>query len=114
MVDRDRRDSGRAVAPLIVPPDAIRIDTTGISEEQVINRIVETVRRGVYTGCIGWYGRDGSAELSIAIRTLVLEGGFARIHAGGGIVIDSDPLLEQEECLGKVRGLVEGLGGEFT
>jgi cytidylate kinase len=46
MVDRDRRDSGRAVAPLIVPPDAIRIDTTGISEEQVINRIVETVRRG--------------------------------------------------------------------
>jgi cytidylate kinase len=46
MLDRDRRDTGRAVAPLIVPPDAIHIDTTGLSEEEVISRIVQTVRRG--------------------------------------------------------------------
>ena len=46
MLDRDRRDSGRAVAPLIVPPDAIHIDTTGISQEDVITRIVDTVRGG--------------------------------------------------------------------
>jgi cytidylate kinase len=45
MLDRDRRDTGRAVAPLIVPADAIRIDTTGVSQEEVVNRIVETVQR---------------------------------------------------------------------
>ena len=44
MLDRDRRDTGRAVAPLIVPPDAVRIDTTGLSQEEVIAQIVETVR----------------------------------------------------------------------
>ena len=44
MLDRDRRDTGRAVAPLIVPPDAIRIDTTGMSQEEVIGRIVLTVQ----------------------------------------------------------------------
>lgn len=46
MIDRDRRDTGRAVAPLIVPPDAIHIDTTGVSQEEVITRIVDIVRRG--------------------------------------------------------------------
>ena len=46
MLDRDRRDTGRAVAPLIVPPDAIRIDTTGMTQEEVIERIVGKVREG--------------------------------------------------------------------
>lgn len=44
MLDRDRRDTGRAVAPLMVPPDAMRIDTTGMTQDQVVNRIVGTVR----------------------------------------------------------------------
>ena len=46
MLDRDRRDAGRAVAPLIEPEDAIRIDTTGLSQEEVIERIVGRVRPG--------------------------------------------------------------------
>ncbi len=47
MIDRDRRDTGRAVAPLIVPADAVHIDTTGISQEEVIDRIVAAVRAGM-------------------------------------------------------------------
>lgn len=47
MIDRDRRDTGRAVAPLIVPPDAVKLDTTGLSQEQVITQIVATVQAGV-------------------------------------------------------------------
>lgn len=46
MLDRDRRDTGRAIAPLTVPADAFRIDTTGMTQDQVVNRIVGTVRGG--------------------------------------------------------------------
>ena len=79
---------------------------------EIIDRI-ENLRRGPYTGAIGWFGRDGGARLNVAIRTLVLEGGHARIHGGGGIVIDSDPASEWEESVVKVRALLAGLGGEI-
>ena len=72
---------------------------------------LETLRRGVYTGSIGFLGFDGRACLNIAIRTLVLEDGYARIHGGGGIVIDSDPEAEWAESVVKVKGLLDGLGG---
>jgi aminodeoxychorismate synthase component I len=71
---------------------------------------LEPVRRGVYTGAIGWLGWDGALDLSIAIRTFVVTGGEAYFHAGGGIVADSDPAAEYEETLAKALGLVRALG----
>lgn len=50
MLERDRRDTRRAVAPLIVPDDAIRIDTSAMTQEQVIDQIVRTVRAGERPG----------------------------------------------------------------
>jgi len=60
--------------------------------------------RGPYTGVIGWFGADGSARFSIAIRTAVVTGGRIEFRVGAGIVADSDPAAEYEETLDKAAG----------
>ncbi|MCX6908512.1 MAG: aminodeoxychorismate synthase component I [Verrucomicrobia bacterium] len=70
---------------------------------------LEPSARGVYTGAIGYLGFNGVADLNIAIRTMVYENGVVHFHAGGGIVADSEPALEYEETLHKVRGMVQAL-----
>ncbi|MDK1011622.1 MAG: anthranilate synthase component I family protein, partial [Actinomycetota bacterium] len=64
---------------------------------------LEPVARGVYTGCIGIVGVDGSCEWNIAIRTIVCDAGRALVQVGGGIVADSDPAAEYRETLDKAR-----------
>lgn len=71
---------------------------------------LEGVRRGVYCGAIGYLAFSGTLDLNIAIRTLVVRGGWAYFHAGGGIVAGSDPEAEYAETLAKARGLVRALG----
>lgn len=71
---------------------------------------LEPVRRGVYTGAIGYIGLDGRIDLNIAIRTAVVRDGSAHFHAGGGIVADSDPALEWAESIAKGRGIARALG----
>lgn len=71
---------------------------------------LEPVRRGVYTGAIGWVDGRGNAEWNIAIRTMTVKGGRVYFHAGGGIVADSDPAAEYEETLAKAAGMLEALG----
>lgn len=71
---------------------------------------LEPVRRGVYTGAIGWVDGQGNAEWNIAIRTLVAVGGQVYFHVGGGIVADSDPAAEYRETLDKARGMLRALG----
>lgn len=78
---------------------APKIRTMEIIEE------LEPVRRGVYTGSIGWIGYDGDMELNIAIRTMVCKDGIAHVQAGAGIVIDSDPKAEYKESLKKAAAL---------
>jgi anthranilate/para-aminobenzoate synthase component I len=75
---------------------------------------LERVRRGVYTGSIGFIAPDASMDLSVAIRTVVLSNRVAHVFGGGGIVIDSLPESEYDESLVKVRGLIDLLGGGFT
>jgi anthranilate synthase component 1 len=72
---------------------------------QIISEL-EDYRRGIYAGAVG-YHLPASAELDtcIAIRTLWLRDGVARLQAGGGIVADSDPAAEHDECLAKLRAL---------
>ncbi len=70
---------------------------------------LEPVARGVYTGAIGYIRFDGSMDLNIAIRTMVVKGGAAYFHVGGGIVADSDPGLEYEETLHKGAGMAAAL-----
>ena len=66
---------------------------------------LEESPRGIYCGSIGWMAPDGDAGFNVAIRTLEIEGGSARLGLGAGIVADSDPMAEWRECLAKARFL---------
>lgn len=72
---------------------------------------LETARRGLYTGAIGWLGHDGSLRLSMAIRTLTFRGERGHYFTGGGIVSDSDPRAEVEETRWKARQLASLVPG---
>jgi para-aminobenzoate synthetase component 1 len=72
-----------------------------------IIRELELSPRGVYCGSIGFLSSCGRADSNIAIRTLTASNGRLSCAAGGGIVADSDPAAEHEECLSKVRLLLE-------
>jgi anthranilate synthase component 1 len=72
---------------------------------EIINEL-EPDRRGIYAGCIGYFGANGSMDTCIAIRTAVIKDGTMYVQAGAGIVYDSDPQSEYRECLAKARGLM--------
>jgi para-aminobenzoate synthetase component I len=95
----DEFDLIRASFPGGTITGAPKVRTMEIIEE------LEPVRRGIYTGSIGWIGFNGDMELNIAIRTLVAKDGHAHVQAGAGIVIDSNPAWEYEESLKKARAL---------
>lgn len=76
---------------------------------EIIDRL-EGEARGPYSGAIGWLGPGGACDLSVAIRTIVLEGERARIGAGGAIVTLSDPEDEYEEMLLKASAVLRALG----
>lgn len=76
---------------------------------QIIDEL-EPVPRGAYCGCIGVVGLDGSMILNLAIRTVTMTDGLALVHAGGGIVADSDPAREYAEIEAKARGIMCALG----
>lgn len=71
---------------------------------------LETVRRGIYTGSIGYIDFNGDADLNIVIRTFIIKGDRAYYQMGGGIIADSIPELEYEESLDKARALMKALG----
>jgi len=72
---------------------------------QIIGEL-EGYRRGIYAGAVGYvFPEQGELDTCIAIRTLVLHDGVAYLQAGGGIVADSDPAEEHQECLNKLGAL---------
>lgn len=66
--------------------------------------------RGVYSGAIGWFGAGGRCDLSVVIRTLLLEGNRFEFQVGGGIVAESTPEDEWHETLVKARAIAQVLG----
>jgi anthranilate synthase component 1 len=75
---------------------------------QLISEL-EAYRRGPYAGAVGYRLPDGAFETCIAIRTIVLADGVARMQAGAGIVADSDPAAEHQECMNKLAALEAAL-----
>jgi para-aminobenzoate synthetase component 1 len=72
---------------------------------------LEPVRRGPYTGALGWFGPDGAMASSILIRTFVADGRRLSLHVGGGITYRSDPAAEWDETVAKARGPLSAIGG---
>ncbi len=79
-----------------------------IRSMEIIDKLEPTVR-SVYTGSIGYLGLDGTMDLNIAIRTLILKGTDLYYQVGGGIVYDSDPQTEYEETLHKAASMREAI-----
>lgn len=96
---KDYVDIIDAVFPGGTITGAPKVRTMEIIEE------LEPVRRGLYTGSIGWIGFNEDMELNIVIRTLVAKEGKAHVQAGAGIVIDSNPIQEYKESLKKATAL---------
>ena len=71
---------------------------------QIISEL-EGYRRGPYAGAVLYSLPDGPLDACIAIRTVVLHDGLAMLQAGAGIVAESDPRAEHEECLRKLAAL---------
>ncbi len=100
---KDAFDAVAAAFPGGTITGAPKVRTMEIIEE------LEPVKRGVYTGSIGWFGFNGEVEVNIAIRTMVVKDGMAHVQAGAGIVIDSQPEAEYYESLKKAEALWKAL-----
>ena len=66
---------------------------------------LETVKRGPYAGCVGYFSADGQMDTCIVLRTALVKDGVMHVQAGAGVVADSVPEAEQAECQDKARAL---------
>jgi len=100
----------------VSPGDAIRAvfpggTITGCPKVRCMEIIseLENGSRGAYTGSFGYLNLDGSMDLNILIRTIVIHGNEVSLRAGAGIVADSEPQAELAETRAKAKGLLEAL-----
>jgi anthranilate synthase component 1 len=66
---------------------------------------LELDKRGIYGGCIGYFGASGEMDTCIVLRTSIVKDGKMHVQAGGGVVYDSDPESERRESVNKARAL---------
>jgi len=71
---------------------------------QIIDEL-EKQKRSLYAGCIGYFTAGDDMDNCIALRTALIKDGTMYVQAGAGIVADSDPEFEQQECINKAKAL---------
>ena len=101
--DRDAASLLRATFPAGTLSGAPKVRAMQIISE------LEGRRRGVYGGAVGYLGFGGEMDTCIAIRTISMRDGTAYLQAGAGIVADSDPAEEHQECLNKLAALAAAI-----
>ena len=75
---------------------------------QIIDEM-EKVKRGPYGGAVGYFSFSGNMDFCITIRTMVLKNNKIYVQAGAGIVYDSNPESEHQECLNKAQGMLQAV-----
>jgi anthranilate synthase component 1 len=101
--DRDRLDALVSCFPAGTVSGAPKVRAMEIIAE------LERERRQLYAGAVGYLDFAGNLDCCIAIRTITMRDGVARIQAGAGIVADSNPAAEFEESCNKARALIRAL-----
>lgn len=96
-------DALRATLPAGTLSGAPKVRAMEIIDE------LETVKRGVYGGAVGYLSWAGDMDTAIAIRTAVIKDGELTVQAGAGVVADSVPALEWEETLNKARAMLRAV-----
>jgi anthranilate synthase component 1 len=96
----DAFDLMRATFPAGTVSGAPKVRAMEIIEE------LEGQRRGPYAGAVGYFSYDGSMDTCITIRTMFVKEDELFVQAGAGIVADSDPASEYQECVNKARALM--------
>jgi anthranilate synthase component 1 len=71
---------------------------------QIIDEL-EKEKRALYAGCVGYFSAAGDMDTCIVLRTALVKDGTMYVQAGAGIVADSDPDYEQQECINKAKAL---------
>ncbi len=66
---------------------------------------LEKHKRGIYGGCVGYFSVDGEMDTCIVLRTAIVKDGKMYVQAGAGVVADSDPESEHQECVNKAKAL---------
>ncbi len=99
----DAFDLVRATFPAGTLSGAPKVRAMEIIEE------LEETRRGPYGGAVGYFSFDGSMDMCITIRTLLMQNGIISVQAGGGIVADSDPEAEYYETINKAKAVFEAV-----
>ena len=77
---------------------------------QIIDEL-EKEKRGLYAGAVGYFSADGEMDSCIVLRTALIKDGTMYVQAGAGIVADSNPKSEQQECVDKAKALFRGRRG---
>jgi len=102
-MDKDQFDLLRACFPAGTVSGAPKIRAMEIIDE------LEPTRRGTYAGSIGYFSYSGDMDTCITIRTILMRDGVAYVQAGAGIVADSDPAKEYQECVNKAMAMINAL-----
>ncbi|HEY6071366.1 MAG TPA: anthranilate synthase component I [Chthoniobacterales bacterium] len=101
--DKDAFDAIRATFPAGTVSGAPKIRAMQIIAD------LEKAKRGFYAGIVGYFGFDGSHDSCIAIRSILLKNGKAYLQTGAGIVADSDPSREFDECMNKAKAMLAAI-----
>jgi anthranilate synthase component 1 len=97
--DRDPLDALAAGFPAGTVSGAPKVRAMQIIDE------LEKEKRSLYAGCVGYFSAGEDMDTCIVLRTALIKDGMMYVQAGAGIVADSDPELEQQECINKAKAL---------
>ncbi len=97
--DRDALDALAAGFPAGTVSGAPKVRAMQIIDE------LEKEKRSLYAGCVGYFSAGEEMDTCIALRTALVKDGTMYVQAGAGIVADSDPAFEQQECVNKAKAL---------
>jgi anthranilate synthase component 1 len=111
LIEREEKETTFSVLASFLPAGTLS-GAPKIRAMEIIDEL-EKVRRGIYGGAVGYFSFDGNMDTCIAIRTMVIKDEKIYMQAGAGLTINSVPELEYEECLNKVKVLIEALGGSY-